>query len=352
MEPIVDDAYAPSKKGLPEVAFYYPNPYWQNADWAKNLVLFFDGVATLIPNYMPQSNNPDNESIIEGLKEHGLFHVLEPENVVDAEATKQLATLMTEVITSGALDGLSRDETDFGSISMSRLGFRGDLGLADMIFDELKRKGLAKDSKDGVSIPMHPMVRGLVLTLLAQILRPQGEKLGLDLEPATDRPSFVRSLEELLSLPNEASAGHVVSFDLQTVGVDLGSVPMGEILDYRKEHQKDYRTYTLSVKKFVRELSEMPEEERTDKFEERQDELNGIAAQLRKHSRRAWRKPASFAMTIAGAGIAIYTGNPGWAVAGGFTRLFGAIFGGVGHEKLPALGPYSFLFKANERFDY
>ena len=34
---------------LPEIAFYYPNPMWHYGDWIKNLVLFFDGVALLVP---------------------------------------------------------------------------------------------------------------------------------------------------------------------------------------------------------------------------------------------------------------------------------------------------------------
>ena len=35
-----------------ELAFYYPNPMWTNGDWIKNLVLFFDGIALLVPDYM------------------------------------------------------------------------------------------------------------------------------------------------------------------------------------------------------------------------------------------------------------------------------------------------------------
>jgi len=44
---------------------------------------------------------------------------------------------------------------------MSRLGYYGDDSLARMIFEELKKRGLAKDSEDKVSIPMHPKVRSL-----------------------------------------------------------------------------------------------------------------------------------------------------------------------------------------------
>ena len=35
-----------------ELAFYYPNPMWTYGDWIKNLVLFFDGIALLVPQYM------------------------------------------------------------------------------------------------------------------------------------------------------------------------------------------------------------------------------------------------------------------------------------------------------------
>ena len=76
---------------------------------------------------------------------------------------------------------------------MSRLGYYGDSGLAEMLHEELMRKGLARKSDDGVSIPMHPMVRSLVLVLLSQILREPGRARGFDLAPATDHPKLVKA---------------------------------------------------------------------------------------------------------------------------------------------------------------
>ena len=35
-----------------ELAYYYPEPFWGDGDWIKNLLLFFDGVAVLVPDYM------------------------------------------------------------------------------------------------------------------------------------------------------------------------------------------------------------------------------------------------------------------------------------------------------------
>ena len=41
---------------LPNLAYYYPEPYWlieiDEGDAIKNLLLFFDGIAILLPRYM------------------------------------------------------------------------------------------------------------------------------------------------------------------------------------------------------------------------------------------------------------------------------------------------------------
>jgi hypothetical protein len=45
----------------PEIAYYYPGPLWRSGDWVKTLLLFFDGVALLVPEYLrdkPFRNDP------------------------------------------------------------------------------------------------------------------------------------------------------------------------------------------------------------------------------------------------------------------------------------------------------
>ena len=66
---------------------------------------------------------------------------------------------MTDIIASGILDDLAKEDTAFHELSMSRLGYYGDQGLYRMIVDELSDRGLAKGSEDSVSVPMHPKVR-------------------------------------------------------------------------------------------------------------------------------------------------------------------------------------------------
>jgi hypothetical protein len=329
---------------LRELAFYYPNPMWSYGNWIKNLVLFFDGIALLVPNYMKRRPEEIDPAIVAGLRQHDLLEIIEPEKAVDKTATEKLALAMTDVITSGALDDLVKEQTAFAELSMSRLGAYGDEGLYKMILEELKKRGLAKDSEDHVSIPMHPKVRSLVLVFLAQILRPYGGKLKATLSPATDMGNMVRALTELVAVKTEPTVGAVVEFDLNTVTVDLGPIPVDEVLDFRNQNLTAHKRYMLSVRKFAFELSRMSEEERRVAFEIRQAELDDLANDLRTRARKAWRKPSSFALTLAGSAISVVT-----SPLASLLRTAAAV---AGYEKPSGTdaGPYSYLFAARGRF--
>jgi hypothetical protein len=327
-----------------ELAFYYPNPMWSYGDWIKNLVLFFDGIALLVPDYMKERPEELDRPIVIGLREKGLLEIIEPEKAVDKSATEKLATAMTDIITSGILDDLAREQTAFHELSMSRLGAYGDEGLYRMIFDELKARGLAKDSKDKVSIPMHPKVRSLVLVLLSQILRPYGDVIGANLSPATDMGNLVRALSELLGAKMKPSEGSVVEFDLNTVTVDLGPIPFDEVLDFRQQNLVAHKRYMLSVRKFAMELSRMPEEEQKVAFDLRQAELNDLANDLRKRARKSWKKPSSFALTLVGTALSVLTAPVANAI-----KMGGSLIGYEGPSKTDT-GAYSYLFNAHGRF--
>jgi hypothetical protein len=80
-------------------------------------------------------------------------------------------------------------------------------------------------------------------------------------------------------------------------------------------------------------------------FEQRQDELKGLAASLVKASRKAWKQPASFGMSMVGAGWTLAGGNPiGAALAGA-----GALLRLGGSDK-PQTGAYSYLFNARSKY--
>jgi hypothetical protein len=331
----------------PEVAFYYPGPVWYHSEAMKNLLLFFDGIALLVPEYLLDKPEHVDPSLAIPLREQGLLHVLKPEELLDQGATEELATHLADIIHSGLLDELSNEGGEFHELSMSRLGYDGDASLAKMLFEELKARGLAKDSQDGFSIPMHPQVRYLILVLLAQILRPRGDAIGLNLLPATDRPQLVGALLQFLGHGDVPSAGNVVGSDLLTVGVDLSTVPLDEVLGFRKEHLREHRAYANAVRAFVRDLSQIPEGERARELAERQSELDQLSADLRAKHRVAWRKPASFALGAAGAVWTATTGDPWGAIL-----TAGSLVTGLTKNNRNRGGAFSYLFSARSRFGY
>src|SRR5260370_42642918 len=111
---------AKAKSPAKELAFYYPNPMWYSGDWVKNLILFFDGVALLVPKYMKNRREEIDPSIVTGLKEHGILYFIEPEKAVDKAASVKLAITLTDIITSGTLDSPTQEKTACQELSMSR----------------------------------------------------------------------------------------------------------------------------------------------------------------------------------------------------------------------------------------
>ena len=308
----------PKDSELPEIAYYYPEPFWRSGEWVKNLLLFFDGVSLLIPKYMKADRHEILERHIAGpLEDQGLLHVLEPEKLVDARATKRLYSAVTSLLDSGAFQPLTEDKKSaFAAISYSRVGGFGDPRLADELIKRLKKLGLALDTEDGASVPIHPLLRQVILALLSQILRPQGRNLGLDLAPATDQPSLIRALEELIGFSVRPSVASIVASDLETVGVDLTGTPIDEVLDFRSQHQFEYRQYARSVRRFVRDVSLMNSEERAEAEDDRRAEIENLARDLKRASQKAWRKPATFGFAAAGAAWTLATGDPIGALLG------------------------------------
>ncbi|SRR6266851_1656789 len=152
---------------MPDLAYYYPAPYWwmDEGDQLKNLLLFFDGIAILLPRYMHGRETAADPVLAGPLLDRGLLTILEPETFVDQEVTEPLLSAVTELITSGAFDGLDHS-VYYQELSRSRMGWDADIDLSKMIIDELEARGLARQSEDGVSVPLHPVVRATFLVLL------------------------------------------------------------------------------------------------------------------------------------------------------------------------------------------
>jgi hypothetical protein len=296
---------------LKELGFL-PHPYWvgRQGDLVKSLLLFFDGVALLTPDYMQQQPFRVDPALAEPLADRGLLHILSPEQLVDEQVAASLADLLEGLLAGGQLDDLDRAES-FVELSESRLGLRVSPALMAPLLDALKERGLARDSEDGMSIPMHSAVRGLVLGTLGHLLRAPGEALGYSLQPISDEyPKLAPGLIRMLDRAPMPTAGRVVVSDLQQVGFDVSSIPLDDVLAFRDEHGAAHRAYARDLRAFVQRVATVDDSQRDAVYADRREALADAAAELARHARTAWRRPmASFGLGIAGSAVALATGN-------------------------------------------
>jgi hypothetical protein len=343
---------------LSELAYYYPEPYWlaREGSWIKSLLLFFDGVAILLPDYMRGRELVADPSLAGPLTDRGLLKVLEPEWFVDELLAVRLAEGMVELIVGGAFDGKPGHEEAFAALSMSRMGFAElsasrmgsrHRGVFEMIHDDLKARGLALDSEDGVSIPLRRDVRIAYLLLLAQEAREAGRRHGFDIHPTTNgrrARDAVRSFLELTPMPSRQD---VVSFDLSTASIDLDIVPLDEVLDFRRQHSAEHRAYLVNLRRFLADIAASDRPDRSRMLEQRQAELHEQAKSLRRLALDAFKKPtnaAGFALGLTGAAWTVATGNPvpaGLAALGAFARLLPSRTTG---------SAYSYIFRAHRQW--
>ena len=328
-----------------EAAFYYPGVIWRDPGWVKSLALFFDEVALLVPDYMHDRPFDLDPSITAGLEEAGMLRILSAESLVDRSAAERLASAMADVLAEGGLDALPQ-AGPFQELSWSRLGGFGDPSLTLMLFEELQERGLARHSADGVSIPLHPVVRTLILVLLAQILRVAGPRLGLELFPATDRPEVHATLVQLLDLPSQDSTeGQVVSFDLDFVAPRLDAVPLDEVVSFRAAHGAEYRAYARRMRAAVREIAAVEPEARDNLLADRRAEMIEAGEALRRGPLRTFGAVAGIGLGVAGGIASIKTGD----VVGGVLSASAAVAGAAASPP-DATTAFSYLFAIQQRF--
>lgn len=328
-----------------EIAYYYPEPYWlaREGGWVKSLLLFFDEIAILLPSYMQGRNVVADQTLAGPIEELGLLRVLEPETFIDDEAAIKLAGIIEALIESGAFEKLPEIERPV-ELSMSRMGFHH--GAEAGVLEELEKRGLAKRSQDGLSVPMHPSVRTAYLLILAQLARETGARQGLDLHPASNGRGIRDGLHELLELQDMPSRGQVVDLDLHMVGVNLDDIPLEEVLDFKRSSGGAHREYMQNLRKFTLELSMLEQADRARALTDRRAELEDEARDLRRRWLKAWGNPkelGGFSLGIAGAAWSIATANP-------IPGILAAIGVGVGMLPNKAEGSaYSYLFEARNR---
>ena len=288
----------------PDIAYYYPAPYWgwRDSGWVKSLLLFFDQLAILLPGYVRGRHIGADPTTVIPLEERGLLQVLEPNDWIGQEAAESLTRMIVELLTNGAFDGLPKD-VRFHELSQSRIGYGADVALADMLVEELEAKELALPTEDGLSIPLHPVVRTTILVILAQLSRVTGARRDLIVHPATNNQQAIQDLIQTLSSDSMPSADTVIALDLEAVSFDLTPIPLDEILEFREANRDGHRAYMRDLHRFMVELAAIDDaNDREQLLIERRQEIADAAHELQRATRRSLGKNlASFSLGLTGA---------------------------------------------------
>lgn len=161
------------------------------------------------------------------------------------------------------------------------------------------------------------------LLLLAQPAREAGHRHGLELQPATNDPRLQNLLPLFFNLKPMPSRGHVVKCDIETVGVDLDTVPLDDVLTFREENRDDHQRYMRDLRVFALQLSIADDQDQKRLLADRRAELEEEARELRARATRAWKsgkKLTGFGIGLAGAAWSAATLNPVPAVLGALER--------------------------------
>jgi hypothetical protein len=333
---------------LRDIAYYYPAPYWREreGDWIKSLLLFFDEVAILLPDYMRGRHRVADPSLAAPLEDQGLLRILEPTEWIDGDMAKKLAAVIGDLLVEGIFDGLPQTPY-FAELSQSRMGYGADVELAGSLVEELRKRGLARSSEDGVSIPLHPVVRTTILVILGQLARGVGERRGLTLHPASDSPIAASDLVSTLSRELMPSCDNVVMLDLEPVSLDLSLIPLDDVLQLREEHRDAHREYMRSLRGFMVELGQIEDPvERESIILQRREHIADMAHENRRAIGRAVGKSvASWSLGIVGGVWSFATGDVLGAAVGTLGLLTGLV-------PVPSrtVGAYSYLFSVTSAF--
>ena len=181
------------------------------------------------------------------------------------------------------------------------------------------------------------------MVLLSQLARGAGRRAGLGLHPATPSYGAIKDLIRVMSLHASPSAGHVVALDQEIVGLDLASVPLDDILEFREQHGQAYRAYARNVRQQVTELGLLDPDEREARLFDRREELADQADELRRTARRWWRTPLG-SFSIGAAGAAWLAAGPLHDPIGGALTLAGVALAAASSQQ--PVSAYSYILDA------
>lgn len=307
------------------------------------MLLLFDGIAVLLPEQEREWFCRQDEALIAGLKEHGALRCIRPEDAVDRQACHEIVIQTLNLLSSKEVQQLPRDDPSM-EFYISKFGHAIDPDLIQDLLGELRNHNLARSLFSPHSVAMHPALGVLILSEVGRHVIRYAQSQGIDVFPSTDKPElhdFIRRAGGSVSLSHTTK---IVATDMQAAGISLGSVPIDEIVSFRREHQDLLNRYRLGITEAAHDFEVGGHRLEDTLLRERRERLEASKASIDGYF-RAWLKDkARVGIGLLGAVVNLAAGNPigaGLSVAGTMAGT---------SPTPPVINRMSYIISAGQRF--
>jgi hypothetical protein len=322
---------------IPEFVHYYGDFIWDEelTGWIKSLLLFFDGIALALSPEMADQLIEANPVLAQPLAELGLLRNYEPDswlrpNEYMLERYGYAFRRVDEIFEHARQTQNAADSQAIGQIFFDDENLHRDLiRLADSLDSAKQKYGDTASQK-----------RALVGGVKSRLLH--WNITDVAIQPVIDDEDAASYVAAVIGSYNTGRANIVVG-DLAQVGIDLSTVPLDEVLDFRRQYGSEYQRYSSDVRRFTLELSLVDQASRYSAITERRAELEDRAEQLRKIGRTAFaRQTIGFGFGLAGAAWTLAHGDP-W----GASFAAGAAAAGLSRQDPGSIGAgYTYILRA------
>ncbi len=279
------------------------------------MLLLFDGVAILLPEQEKEWFYQQDEAVIAGLEEYEVLRCIRPEAVVDRQACDEVVMRTLNLLGSEELKRLPRNHQSM-EFYLSKFGSAIDPDLVQDLLTELRKSDLVAPLFSSHSVAIHPALGVLILSEVGRHVIRHARSQRIELFPSTDRLQLHTLIREAGGLVPLGPATRIIATDMEAAGVSLGSVPIDEIIAFRREHHDLLNRYRLGIMEAAQDFAASGTRFEETLLRERREQFEANKASIDGHY-RAWLKSrARVGIGFVGAVGNLVTGNyPGAAIS-------------------------------------
>jgi len=231
---------APGSVGMQaDTCLYYPNYSVQDEQWAKQVLLFWDSISTIIPRDV-DPGSIDSE-LFRSLAEGGALRTWQ----VELPLRERVATTALQLIDEGRTEAFPQESE-----------FRINFGkMTNELRSGLEQRDL-RCEPEGADLVVDGSIGLLVMAVLAHALAEETRAA-----PLTDQVALGKAYISVLGPPRDDANLRIVERDISLMVPDLDSVDLEKWLRFRKRNKERVKQYRDSVKGIASEVARAQSED-------------------------------------------------------------------------------------------